>query len=235
MGSRRTLKIAVGAAVALALAGGAAAYFTFFDGSEPAPVGFNSPEGSGTFDGDFNGSWTMDTQSGSFEESTSRYAGYRVEEELGGIGANTAVGRTPNVSGSLEVDGTTIAAISVSVDMTTLVSDDDRRDNAIRTRGLETSAFPTATFELTEPIEIGSTPEAGDTFDVEAVGDLTLHGVTQRVTVPIQARWTGNRIEALASFAVALADYDIDPPTGFSVLSIADTGTIELHLLFQKA
>lgn len=119
--------------------------------------------------------------------------------------------------------------------MTTLVSDESRRDNSIRTRGLETSAFPTATFDLTEPIEIGKTPKAGDTFDVDAVGDLTLHGVTQEVTVPIQAKWTGDRIEAVASFDVALTDYDIDPPTGFLVVSIVDKGTIELHLLFQKA
>jgi hypothetical protein len=33
----------------------------------------------------------------------------------------------------------------------------------------------------------------------------------------------------------ALADHDIEPPTGFLVLSIADTGTVELHLLFARA
>jgi hypothetical protein len=33
---------------------------------------------------------------------------------------------------------------------------------------------------------------------------------------------------------VVLADYQITPPTGFLVLSIADQGKIEMHLLFQK-
>lgn len=54
-------------------------------------------------------------------------------------------------------------------------------------------------------------------------------------SVPIQARWTGDRIEVVGSFEVALADYEIEPPTGFLVLSIADVGTVELNLLFEKA
>ena len=62
-----------------------------------------------------------------------------------------------------------------------------------------------------------------------------LHGVTKQGSVPIQAEITGDRIQAIASFDVALADYDIEPPTGVVILSIADTGTIELHLLFLKA
>jgi polyisoprenoid-binding protein YceI len=92
-----------------------------------------------------------------------------------------------------------------------------------------------ATFELTEPIDVGGTPKQGEIVEADAVGALTLHGVTHEVTVPIQARWTGGRIEVIASFEVALADYDIEPPTGFLVLSIADMGTVEMNLLFEKA
>jgi hypothetical protein len=33
---------------------------------------------------------------------------------------------------------------------------------------------------------------------------------------------------------VSLADFDIEPPTGFLVLSVADQWTIELHLLLEK-
>jgi len=119
--------------------------------------------------------------------------------------------------------------------MTTLTSDDDRRDNSLGTRGLESQTYPTATFELTEPIEIGTTPAEGEVFEVDAAGLLTLHDVSRDVTVPIQARWTGDRIEVVGSFEVALADYEIEPPTGFLVLSIADVGTVELNLLFEKA
>src|SRR5437762_2358820 len=80
-----------------------------------------------------------------------------------------------------------------------------------------------ATFTLTRPIEVGRRPKDGETVEVNAVGDLTLHGVTKRVSVPIQAAIVGDRIEAIASFDVALAGYDIQRPTGFLILSIADT------------
>jgi len=234
---RRTRRWILGGAGALVLILGGA-YWYLFGGSAPAEVtlGTVSPGTSqGEADGSFDGSWTIDTESGSFEQFTSTFAGYRVEEELGGVGAHTAVGRTPDVTGSLEIEGTTITAVSIEVDMTTLTSDDDRRDNSLGTRGLETQTYPTATFELTEPIEVGTTPAEEEVFEVDAVGQLTLHGVSREETVPIQARWTGERIEVVASFEVALADYEIEPPTGFLVLSIADVGTVELNLLFQKA
>jgi polyisoprenoid-binding protein YceI len=92
-----------------------------------------------------------------------------------------------------------------------------------------------ATFQLTEPIEFAEEPAQGETVTTEAIGKLTVHGVTREVTVPVEARWTGDQIEVVASFDIALADYEIDPPTGFLVLSVADQGTIELHLLFARA
>src|SRR5206468_7974334 len=124
-------------------------------------------------------------------------------------------------------------ALEVTVDMTTLQSDKAQRDDQLRERGLETDRFPTATFTLTQPIEVGEAPKDGEAIELTAVGDLTLHGVTKQVSVPLQAVLSGGEIQAVASLDVALADYDIEKPTGFLILSIADTGTIELHLLFQ--
>jgi polyisoprenoid-binding protein YceI len=134
----------------------------------------------------------------------------------------------------MTIDGTTIADLDVTVDMTTLTSDDDRRDGQLAERGLETATFPTATFTLTTPVELGEAPAQGDTVTAEATGELTVHGVTREVTVPVEARWDGDTIEAVASFDVALADHDIEPPVGFLVLSIADTGTVEMHLRFVR-
>ena len=70
-------------------------------------------------------------------------------------------------------------------------SDDQKllRDNIIKSRGLETDAFPTATFELTQPVEL---PEgidtAGASVPFSATGNLTLHGVTKAVTLDFDAR-----------------------------------------------
>jgi polyisoprenoid-binding protein YceI len=236
-------RVAVGAAVVLVvvLAAGGFALWQLFGGSDPPPVALSPaassavPTARASSGGSLDGTWTIDDTSGSLAEGTSSFAGYRVKEELAGTGANTAVGRTQNVSGSLTIDGTTITAMQVSVDMTTLQSDDSRRDERLRTDGLQTDRFPTATFTLTKPIEVGSVPKDGQTIRAVAVGDLTLHGVTGSVEVSIQAQRSGNEIEAIGSVDVALTDYGIEAPTGFLVLSIANTGTIELHLLLQPA
>ena len=240
---KRRTRVAVGAAAVLVVvvAAGGFAFWRLFGGSDPPPVALSpaassaAPTSSASSGGSLDGTWTIDDTSGSLAEGTSSFAGYRVKEELAGTGANTAVGRTQNVSGSLTIDGTTITAMEVSVDMTTLQSDDSRRDERLRTDGLQTDQFPTATFTLTKPIEVGSVPKDGQTIQAVAVGDLTLHGVTRSVEISIQAQRTGNEIQAIGSVDVALTDYAIEAPTGFLVLSIANTGTIELHLLFQPA
>jgi polyisoprenoid-binding protein YceI len=240
---KRGTRVSVGAAVVLVvvLAAGGFAFWQLFGGSDPPPVALSpaasspAPTASASSGGNLDGTWTIDDTSGSLAEGTSSFAGYRVKEELAGTGANTAVGRTQNVSGSLTIDGTTITAMQVSVDMTTLQSDESRRDERLRTDGLQTDQFPTASFTLTKPIEVGSVPKDGQTIQAVAVGNLTLHGVTRSVEVSIQAQRNGDEIEAIGSVDVALTDYAIEAPTGFLVLSIANTGTIELHLLLQPA
>jgi len=182
----------------------------------------------------FDGVWAIDTETGSLDDASASFAGYRIQEELGDIGTNLAVGRTRNVQGSMTIAGTSATALDVTVDMASLRSDDERRDSQLASRGLETARFPTATFTLVEPILVPSVPSQGESVSATAVGDLTLHGVTQRVEVPVSAQWTGAHIEVAASLELTLADFDIEPPTGFLVLSIADTGTLELHLLFRR-
>lgn len=185
--------------------------------------------------GELSGTWAVDTTVGSFDDFTSTFAGYRIEEELSDIGANTAVGRTPDVTGSLEIDGETITAVEIEVDMTTLESDKDRRDNQLRGRGLETDRFPTAGFTLTEPIEPEELPAPGEVIQVTASGDLTLHGVTRPVELPLEATLEDGLIVVTGSLDVTLTDYEIEAPTGFMVLSVGDVGTIELQLFFSRA
>src|SRR5205807_9703216 len=98
---------------------------------------------------------------------------------------------TQKVSGSMTIDGTAITAMEVTVDMTTLQSDDSRRDERLRTDGLQTDEFPTATFTLAQPIEVGSVPKERQTIQAVAVGDLTLHGLTRtsRLPTPAQRNW----------------------------------------------
>ncbi len=184
-----------------------------------------STDGAST-DG-LDGTWVVD-QSLSF-------AGYRITEELASIGAATAVGRTSDVDASLTFAGTQVTELSVTVDMTTLESNRSRRDSAMKTRALETGTFSTATFVLSEPIELGSSPQDGETINITAVGELTVHGTTNAVSIGFEGLLVEGTMVVVGSTEVVLTDYGIEAPTGFSVVSIADTGTIELQLAFVRA
>ncbi len=190
--------------------------------------------GAGSAARGLDGTWTVDDSIGSFTDFTGSFAGFRVQEELVGVGAKTAVGRTPDVTGGLTIDGTTIPKASFAVDMTTLTTDDARRDGAIRGQAIETSRFPTATFVLTKPIELGSIPAEGAMITVNATGNLTLHGVTKEVTIPLQTQRKGDAIAVVGTLEIPFADYAINKPSAAAVLSVEDRGEMEIQLFLTR-
>ena len=127
-------------------------------------------------------------------------AGYRVQEVLFGQEAE-AVGRTQDVTGTLEISGTTVTTTEVTVDMTTVASAESRRDGQFKGRIMDTATYPTATFALTEPIELGSVAADGEEVTHRVTGDLTLRGVTNEVTFELTARRNGANIEANGTIA----------------------------------
>jgi polyisoprenoid-binding protein YceI len=172
-------------------------------------------------------------------------AGLRIDETfLSGID-HTAVGRTSEVTGSLTIAGATVTEGSFTADLTALSFSDappgldvGNRSRALQTRGLETDLFPEAMFTLTAPIELGAVPAPGEAVTAEATGDLTLHGVTREITVPVDAQVLddGRRIEVVSAdpVTVALADYDMEPPVAGPIAEVAPEGSFEFKLVLTK-
>jgi polyisoprenoid-binding protein YceI len=108
------------------------------------------------------------------------------------------------------------------------------RDGQLQRQALETGTFPEATFVLTQPIDLGSLPADGAVISVTATGDLTIHGQTRTVELPLEARLSGDVVTVTGSTEIVFADYGISQPRSFMVLSIADRGTMEFQLQFTK-
>jgi polyisoprenoid-binding protein YceI len=231
-------------ATALVVGGFAIWYLVFRDTAPPAvnidraSESVDSGKSTATTTGDsagIAGTWTIDPSVGSFSDFTSAFVGYRVNEELAGVGAKTAFGRTPDVTGSLTIAGTTATKAKFEANLATLQSDESQRDNSIRRQSIETDTFPTATFELTKPIDFGSVPADGATKSVDAVGDLTLHGVKKSVTMPLDAKLVNGEIVVTGQIKILFADYGIEKPMSFKVLSIEDSGIMEVQLFFKRS
>jgi polyisoprenoid-binding protein YceI len=244
---RSRLLLASAAALLVAVIGGYVAYDQVLSGDSIAPLALPSsspavaaepsanadPSGAPatSVDGDVAGNWTVAADS---------VAGYRVRERLASLAAESdAVGRTSDVTGSITIasDGTTtmLTGGTLTVDTTTIRSDEDRRDSRLRSEGLQTDTFPTASFEIANPVEIPDAAVAGTASDITLTGDLTLHGVTRSVSIPAQAQLVNGTIQVAGSITFPLADFDIVAPNvGGFILSIADEGTLEFQVSFTK-
>ena len=175
----------------------------------------------------------LESLDGTWSIASGSQAGYRVKETLFGNSA-TAVGRTSAITGDFTLAGAEVSAASFSVDMTQVKSNRGGRDSQFQGRIMDTSTYPTATFELTAPIDLGSIPAEGVVITPKATGKLTLHGTTKTVTFNLTAKRDGNDIAVSGSTLLTFSDYNIDDPSG-GPASVGDTGTLEFALVLTKA
>ena len=66
-----------------------------------------------------------------------------------------------------------------------------------------------------------------------AVGDLTLHGVTNRVSIPLKATLAGDVIAVNGTLPFTWDEWAMTHPESMRVLSLADEGLIELQVFFR--
>jgi polyisoprenoid-binding protein YceI len=232
------LKWLIGALVAAAVlvVGGTFVYIHFIEDDAPPPLSFDTTDtpadaSAGTTattvaapTGSVDGTWNATGDS---------IVGYRVNEVLFGQ-SHVAAGRTNAVTGTMTIGGTTVSAASVSVDMTTVSSDSERRDQQFNGRIMDTSQFPTATFTLTQPIDLSTIPSDSTPVSVTATGDLMLHGVSQPVTFPLQARRNGANIEINGNIPIVFADYGVSNPSFAGTVTTEDDGILEFLVVFAK-
>lgn len=226
MMSWKTWVVAGILAVAVGAVAGPYIYIHYIEGEAPAPLTLSSsaPTSPSTTSVPLEGTWNV---------STGSLVGYRVKEVLNGQ-SNTAYGRTRDVTGTISITGTTVGAGSFSADMATVESNQSRRDNQFRGRIMEVSTYPTATFKLTQPIELTTIPADGVQASTQATGELTLHGVTKTVTFTVTGKRSGGTIQVAGSIPVTFADYDIENPS-FGFVTTEDRGILEFLLNFTQA
>ena len=226
--------------VLVLVVGGPFVYIHFIEGPAPAPLSLSTTTtpttiaksgrpGSGTTaatdkSGSLDGVWKVGSGS---------TAGYRVKEDLFGQHAE-AVGRTTSVTGSMTIAGTQVTQGSFTVDMTSVSSDRSQRDGQFQGRIMDTASYPTSSFVLTTPIQLAPVPKDGVIKKYQATGKLTLHGTTNSVTFPLNAKRSGTVIQVQGIVPITFADYNIDNPSG-GPASVGNSGQMEFLLQLQQS
>ncbi|HEY5013040.1 MAG TPA: YceI family protein [Acidimicrobiia bacterium] len=217
-------------AVVALVVGGPFVYFHFIQGDAPAPLSIDTGT---TTSGTGAPTTALTTLDGTWKVASGSRAGYRITETVFGQ-SGTAVGRTSAITGQFTLAGARVPSASFSVDMTKVSSNKSLRDNQFQTRIMDTAQYPTATFELTTPIALGSVPADGVETAPSATGKLTIHGTTRTVTIALSAKRVGNVIDVGAAVPITFADYGIDNPSG-GPASVGNSGTLEFLLVLSKA
>jgi polyisoprenoid-binding protein YceI len=213
------------AALVLALVLGVLFLYHLEGGSAPGKLTLPPAAGVGS------GPIAAGPVSGTWKVTSGSQAGYRVQEILLGL-HHTAVGRTSKVTGGMIISGTTVDAADFTVDMAAVTTDAAGRNVQFHDFILKTGTYPTATFRLTRPIQLGTIPGDSQVVSEPATGDFTLRGVTRPVSFTIKAERVTGGIDLNAEIPIHFARWKIPNPS-FAVAKVGNTGTIEvlLHLV----
>ena len=165
-------------------------------------------------------------------------AAYRVQEQFVGINfPNDASGSTEAVTGSLRIapDGSIDSAQSkLSIDLRTLKSDQDMRDNFIRTRTLETDKFPMVEFVPRRIQGVPSPIPANGQAGFQMTGDMTVRGVTAEVTWNGIVTFSAQQLAGRATTNFDFAKFGLTKPAIGRLMSVDDKITLELEFRMKR-
>jgi len=213
------------------LAAFAIAYFGLFNTDSPSKLTLQTKGSTAAVPaGDLAGTWTV---------AEGSVAGYRVREKLAQLPApSDAVGRTGAVTGQVTITdrGGAYSAgnATFTVDVTQLKSDKGMRDNKIRSLGLETDKFPMATFAAAGPISIPDDAVNGKVTTVQVDGDLMLHGVTKKVSIPLQVQRDGTQLKIVGNYQFPWSDFGMSAPSIQLFVSVTGNPMLEFELHMSK-
>jgi polyisoprenoid-binding protein YceI len=230
---RGALATIVGGVLVVAIAGFAFIYFVLFPTSSPKPFSLNPSRqdvsvGSG---GELAGQWTI---------ARGSQAGYRVREKLAFLPAlDDAVGRTSQITGGAtfaESHGSlSVTAASFVINVYSLKSNEAMRDQHIHTIGIQSATYPKASFVLTSALVLPHGALAGGVFHVAVTGNVTMHGTTRKLTLPVEMRLSPSRILAVGSYTFPWGLFTMTAPSVGGFVSVESTATMEFDLALERS
>jgi polyisoprenoid-binding protein YceI len=92
--------------------------------------------------------------------------------------------------------------------------------HVLRNDVLETSKFPTVKFVS---VSVADVKKSGDNRSFTLNGDLTLHGVTKRVSFPVNVTLTRDQIRATGEATLKQSDFGLKPfEKGLGLIKVGD-------------
>jgi polyisoprenoid-binding protein YceI len=147
---------------------------------------------------------------------------------------NVAVGITSEVNGEILVDRDNPQNSSIGtiqVDISQFTSDNQRRDNAIRERFLQSAQFPIVEFEPQEIQGLPETYQEGEQITFQVMGDATIREVTKPVTFDVTMVGNGDTITGEATTTILMSDFGFGPISIAGILNTEDEAKITFNFI----
>lgn len=96
---------------------------------------------------------------------------------------------------------------------------------------LETAKYPEITFQSTN---VKFSEGAGHVYDAQIEGNMSLHGVTQKITIPVRVTSDGSTLRATGQFKINRPDYKIETKSaGGGTVKVGKTIEINFELVLK--
>jgi polyisoprenoid-binding protein YceI len=161
-------------------------------------------------------------------------ARFKIFEELNGQPTDV-VGITDQLAGEANINLEDLSQTRlgiISVNARTLVTDQDRRNQAIRNRILQTDVFEYITFSPNELTGLDGRAVPGQEYAFQISGDLTIRGITQPVVfdtvVTVEA---DDRLRGFASAVILREDFNLIIPNVPFVANVGENVSLEIDFL----
>lgn len=142
-------------------------------------------------------------------------------------------GTTYDVEGGVTIVDEQLTAGEVIVDMTTIETDNERRDINVRNKILNTDEFPTASFVITESSDLSELPADATPGTVVLTGELEIHGETQPVSHEFDALRDDERIIVSGDVPINRIDFGVESPE-FVAAAIDEEGELNIRIALEK-
>lgn len=164
------------------------------------------------------------------EASTSKVT-YSVREKFANRELpNDAVGSTSNIEGSLNLAPTGQEA-PIRVDLRTLKSDENRRDEKLHRMGLESDTYSFAEFTLQKIEGLPAQLVAGQRADVKLTGSMKIHDTTKPLTFTGKIGLEGQRLHVQVSTQFDMNEFNVKPPSMLGMLTVDPGVKLDVDLM----
>jgi len=132
--------------------------------------------------------------------------------------------------GAKDLSQTQVGVIQVNA--RTLVTDNDRRNGAIRNFILNTDQYEFITFTPTSITGLSGATQSGQSFTFQMSGDLTIRNVTQSVTFNVTAQGvSASQITGTATATVNRSDFSLTIPSVPNVANVGEEVTLQIDFV----